>query len=73
LNPYVYSVPLAAKANLGIPLGIVIAPSEKQKVFSMFADILAEKGFSREELFRLRGAFSSQEQKMHSESFIRNQ
>jgi hypothetical protein len=53
LNPYAYSVPHAVKANVGIPLGILIAPGEKQKVFSMFADILAEKGFSSEEFFPL--------------------
>jgi hypothetical protein len=53
LKPYVYSIPLAVKANAGIPLGIVIAPSERQAVFSLFADHLAEKGFSRGDPFEL--------------------
>jgi hypothetical protein len=53
LKPYVYSIPLAVKANSGIPLGIVMAPSERQAVFSLFADVLAEKGFSRRDLFEL--------------------
>jgi hypothetical protein len=49
----VYSIPLAVKANVGIPLGIVMAPSEHRDVFSLFADVLAEKGFSRGDLFEL--------------------
>jgi hypothetical protein len=51
LKPYVYSIRLAVKANVGIPLGIVMAPSERQAVFSLFADVIAEKGFSRREPF----------------------
>jgi hypothetical protein len=53
LEPYVYSIPLAVRANVGIPLGIVIAPSERRDVHSLFADLLAEKGFSRNELFEI--------------------
>jgi hypothetical protein len=33
LRPYVYSIPFAVKANVGVPLGIMIAPSERQDVF----------------------------------------
>jgi hypothetical protein len=53
LKPYVYSIPRAVKANLGIPLGIVIAPSERRYVFSLFADVLAEKDLSRDDLLEL--------------------
>jgi hypothetical protein len=51
LEPHVCSIPLAVKANLGLPLGIVIAPSERREGLSMFADLLAEKDFARGELF----------------------
>jgi hypothetical protein len=53
LKPYVYSIPLAVKANVGIPLGIVMTPSERQAVFEHLANVLAEQGFSRCELFEL--------------------
>jgi hypothetical protein len=53
LKPYIYSIPLAIKANVGIPLGIVIAPSERREIYSIFSHLLAEKGFSRESLFEL--------------------
>jgi hypothetical protein len=53
LKPYVYSIPLAVKANVGIPLGIVIAPSERRAVYSIFADVRAEKGFSQNDLFEV--------------------
>jgi hypothetical protein len=49
----VYSIPLAVKANVGVPLGIVIAPSDRKEVFSIFADALVEKGFSLGDLFEL--------------------
>jgi hypothetical protein len=45
LRPYVYSIPLAVKANVGVPLGIVIAPSERRDVFSLIAELLIEKFF----------------------------
>jgi hypothetical protein len=53
LNPYPYSIPLAVRANVGMPLGIVIAPGERQDVYLLFADVLAEKGFSRNEPFEI--------------------
>jgi hypothetical protein len=49
----VYSIPLAVKANAGIPLGTVSASSEKPDIFSIFADLLAENGSSRDDRFRL--------------------
>jgi hypothetical protein len=53
LKPYIHSIPLAINANVGIPLGIVIARSERREIYSIFSDILAEKGLSRETLFEL--------------------
>jgi hypothetical protein len=53
LKPYGYSIPLAVRTNVGIPLGIVVTPSERREVFASFADLLAEKGFSHESLFEL--------------------
>jgi hypothetical protein len=49
----VYSIPLAVRAKVGIALGIVMVPSERQAVCSLFAHVLAEKGFSRRELLEL--------------------
>jgi hypothetical protein len=53
LKSYVYSIPLSVKANVGIPLGIVMAPNEREAVFSLFVDVLAEKGFSRSDFFEI--------------------
>jgi hypothetical protein len=53
MKPCVDSIPLAVKANVGIPLGIVIAPSERREVFSIFTDVLVEKGFSETDLFEI--------------------
>jgi hypothetical protein len=53
LKPYVYSIPLAVKANVGIPLGIVMALSKRRDVFSIFADLPVEKGFSESDLFEI--------------------
>jgi hypothetical protein len=47
LKPYVYSVPLGLKGNIGVPLGIAVAPSERQEVFAILANLLTEKGFSQ--------------------------
>jgi hypothetical protein len=51
LKPCVYPIPLAYKANFGIPLGIVIAPSERRAVHSIVADVLTENRFSHNDLF----------------------
>lgn len=40
LRPYVYFVPLLIIDNAAIPLGIVIGPSENQKLFDLFYDYL---------------------------------
>jgi hypothetical protein len=53
LRPYVYSIPLEVKANVGITLAIMIAPSERREVFSVFADLLTQKGFSQKELLEM--------------------
>jgi hypothetical protein len=53
MKPHVHSISLAVKANAGIPLGNAIAPSDKREFFSSFADLLAENGFARDELFQL--------------------
>jgi hypothetical protein len=53
IKPYVYCIPEAIIANVGIPLGLVIAPSERMDVFSMFADLLFTQGFAPEELQRI--------------------
>jgi hypothetical protein len=53
LRRYVYSIPLAVKANVGVPFGIVIAPSERRDLFSLFAELLTEKGFSQSDLLEM--------------------
>jgi hypothetical protein len=50
IRPYVFCVPLAVRHNVGIPLGLVLGPSETEEMFRMFADALIEKGFDREQL-----------------------
>jgi hypothetical protein len=46
LKPNAYSIPMAVRANVGVPLGIVIAPSERSQVYAMFADALQQEGFT---------------------------
>jgi hypothetical protein len=46
LAPYVYCIPLAVCFNVGIPLGLVVAPTERHEVFTMFAEALDRAGFS---------------------------
>jgi hypothetical protein len=53
LHPYAYSVPMAIHFNVGIPLGIVVAPTERKEVFELFAHQLFGQGFTREELAAL--------------------
>jgi hypothetical protein len=50
LRPYTYSIPMAVKGNRGIPLGIAVAPTERQEIFRLFADHVIEHGFSRDRL-----------------------
>jgi hypothetical protein len=53
LAPYVYSIPMAVRANRGIPLGIVIAPTERQDVFRMLSKLLIEQGMASQRLTNL--------------------
>jgi hypothetical protein len=41
------------KANVSVPLGFFLAPSERTEVFSIFADALAEKSFSLRDLYEI--------------------
>jgi hypothetical protein len=50
LKPYVYSIPLAVKANVGIPLGIVIAPRKGRMSFRSSWTCLRTKVF-RDKIF----------------------
>jgi hypothetical protein len=53
LRPLVYSVPMAVCHNVGIPLGIVVAPTERSEVYAMFAKALSEHAMvAAEELRR---------------------
>jgi hypothetical protein len=49
LYPSVYCILMAVWANVGIPLGIAVAPTECREVFDLFASGLADRGFSRDE------------------------
>jgi hypothetical protein len=53
LQPYVYSVPLAVAANVGIPLGIILGQSETAELYGMFAQVLSEQGMPRERFANL--------------------
>jgi hypothetical protein len=53
LRPYTYSIPMAVRANRGIPLGIAVAPTERREIFRNFADHLIDHGFSRDCLAEL--------------------
>jgi hypothetical protein len=44
---------MAVCANVGIPLGIVVAPTERREVVDLFASCLADRGFSRNEFYNL--------------------
>jgi hypothetical protein len=50
LKPYVYSIPLAVKANVGIPLGIVIAPRKGGMSFRSSWTCLRTKVFTTRSL-----------------------
>jgi hypothetical protein len=50
LKPYVYSVPLAVSKNVGIPLGLVLGPSESTEMFQIFAEGLIEHGLEMGQL-----------------------
>jgi hypothetical protein len=41
---------MAVKANLGIPLGIAVAPTERGEISRMFVDSVIEHGFSHDRL-----------------------
>jgi hypothetical protein len=49
LPPYAYSIPMAVKANRGIPLGIIVAPSERETMFEVFRELVLERGVREEE------------------------
>jgi hypothetical protein len=53
LYPYVYCIPMAVSANVGIPLGIVVAPTERQEVFDLFARRLIEGGLPLDQFNKL--------------------
>jgi hypothetical protein len=48
IRSYVYCVPLAIIRNVGVPLGLVVGPSESEEMFASFADGLIAKGMERE-------------------------
>lgn len=54
LRPFVYSVPMVISRNVGIPIGLVVAPTERARVFALFAEGLVEHGVcSRQSLASL--------------------
>jgi hypothetical protein len=53
LESYIYSIPLAVKSNVGIPLDIVIAAYERRDVFSIFADTFGKKDLSLQDPYGL--------------------
>jgi hypothetical protein len=53
IKPYVYAVPSIVSQNVGIPLGLVLGPSESSEMFTVFAEGLIEQGVGREELSAL--------------------
>jgi hypothetical protein len=53
LSPFAYCIPMAVKANVGIPIGIVVAPSERQEMYNLFAATLFRHGLSPDELKNL--------------------
>jgi hypothetical protein len=53
LSPYTSSVPIAIRFNVGIPLGIVVAPSERKEVSELFVHHPFRQGFTRDELTAL--------------------
>jgi hypothetical protein len=44
---------MAVSANVGIPLGIVVAPTGRQEVFELFARSLMERGMPRDQFYQL--------------------
>jgi hypothetical protein len=44
LKPFVHSIPILVRRNVGIPLGIVIAPSDGWQIHDIFADALRREG-----------------------------
>jgi hypothetical protein len=53
LNPYVDSIPLAVINNVGIPLGLILGPSESTEMFTTFAEDLIQHGLEQERLHSL--------------------
>jgi hypothetical protein len=50
LYPSVYSVPLAVRGNAGIPMGLVLGPSEFAEMFASFVELLIQHRLDRESL-----------------------
>jgi hypothetical protein len=43
----VYSAPLAVRNNVGIPVGLVLEPSESTEMFPSFVEVLIRHGLER--------------------------
>jgi hypothetical protein len=50
LRPDTYAIPMAIKANRGIPLGLAVVPTERQEIFGLLANPLIEQSFRRDHM-----------------------